>query len=97
MLSAEQTTSKGSRVAKEKAPAKVITEKEEVVKEQFCEFCGQPFTDVKSNLAGSERRKYCSRSCQSRACQGRIKARLAQPPSKRYAARLKFSDPLYFN
>ena len=50
-----------------------------------------------STLGGSERRKYCSKSCQSRASQGRIKARLAAPPSKRYAARLKFSSPLYFN
>ncbi|MDG6905113.1 MAG: hypothetical protein JRN20_04930 [Nitrososphaerota archaeon] len=70
---------------------------EDLKKELVCDFCGRPFFIANSALAGAERRKYCSRSCQSRACQGRIKARLATPPSKRYAARLKFSDPLYFN
>lgn len=65
--------------------------------EQRCDFCGKPFSVAQSTLGGAERRKYCSKSCQSRASQGRIKARLAAPPSKRYAARLKFSSPLYFN
>lgn len=76
---------------------KVDTPDEDLKKELVCDFCGRPFSIANSTLAGAERRKYCSRSCQSRACQGRIKARLAAPPSKRYAARLKFSDPLYFN
>ena len=65
--------------------------------EQRCDFCGRAFSVMQSSFRGSERRKYCSKSCQSRASQGRIKARLAEPPSKRYAARLKFSSPLYFN
>ena len=62
---------------------------------QRCDFCGADL--LVGGLGASERRKYCSKSRQSRASQGRIKARLAAPPSKRYAARLKFSDPLYFN
>ena len=60
-----------------------------------CDFCGGELpTD---GPRGAERRKYCSKSCQNRASQGRIRARLAAPPSKRYTARLKFSSPLYFN
>ena len=73
------------------------THRVELEDEQRCDFCGRPFSVAQSTLGGSERRKYCSKSCQSRASQGRIKARLAAPPSKRYAARLKFSNPLYFN
>lgn len=87
-------------LAEEQTEEVAITEKSDSKKEteeQRCDFCGRPFTAEKSTLAGSERRKYCSKSCQSRASQGRIKARLAAPPSKRYAARLKFSNPLYFN
>jgi hypothetical protein len=62
--------------------------------DQRCDFCGRELAIATSI---PERRKYCSKSCQSRASQGRIKARLAAPPSKRYAAKLKFSNPLYFN
>jgi hypothetical protein len=76
---------------------KVNRQKAEMEDEQRCDFCGRAFSIAQSTLGGSERRKYCSKSCQSRASQGRIKARLAAPPSKRYAARLKFSSPLYFN
>ncbi len=71
--------------------------KKDDAEEQRCDFCGKAFSTIQSSLGGSDRRKYCSKSCQSRASQGRIKARLAAPPSKRYAARLKFSNPLYFN
>jgi hypothetical protein len=69
--------------------------KEDSNEPQCCDFCGQElsFLDVKR----SERRKYCSKSCQSRASQGRVRARMAMTPSKRYAARLKYSSPLYFN
>ncbi|MGA2875254.1 MAG: hypothetical protein ABSE82_06915 [Nitrososphaerales archaeon] len=76
---------------------RVSARKAATVEQQRCDFCGRAFSVDQSTLGGSERRKYCSKSCQSRASQGRIKARLAAPPSKRYAARLKFSSPLYFN
>jgi hypothetical protein len=68
---------------------------EEANERQCCDYCGGLLPAV--GAARSERRKYCSKSCQSRASQGRIKARMQTPPSKRYAARLKFSNPLYFN
>jgi hypothetical protein len=84
MLSAEMA---GKRVKK--------TKKEEVEELQRCDYCGRDLTG--EMVGNAERRKYCSKSCQSRASQGRIKARMAAPPSKRYAARLKFSSPLYFN
>lgn len=61
-----------------------------------CDFCGSVIPAGTGTL-NSDRKKYCSKTCQSRASRGRIKARLAAPTSKRYAARLKFSDPLYFN
>ena len=61
-----------------------------------CDFCGSVIP-ADSGALNSERKKYCSKTCQSRASRGRIKARLARPTSKRYAARLKFSDPLYFS
>lgn len=77
--------------------ARPVPRKVDSEDEQRCDFCGKPFSVAQSTLGGAERRKYCSKSCQSRASQGRIKARLAAPPSKRYAARLKFSNPLYFN
>lgn len=68
-------------------------EKEDPDAPPRCDFCGELLTSP----SAKERRKYCSRSCQSRASQGRIKARMAMPHSKRYTRTLKFSDPLYFN
>lgn len=62
--------------------------------EMRCDFCGKTFA---TNESTAERRKYCSESCRSRANRGRVTVRLANPPSKRYAARLRFTNPLYFN
>jgi hypothetical protein len=79
----------------EEQTAQIKLPRDDYAEQRRCDFCG---ADLSSRgLVGSERRKYCSKSCQSRASQGRIKARLAARPSKRYATRLKFSDPLYFN
>ncbi|MGA2874505.1 MAG: hypothetical protein ABSE82_03095 [Nitrososphaerales archaeon] len=74
---------------------KTVLQEENAIEEPTCAFCGQMMLPAKTGA--SERRKYCSKSCQSRASQGRINARLAAPPSKRYAARLKFSSELYFD
>lgn len=67
--------------------------KENIVR---CDYCG---TVIPSGIGtlNYERKKYCSKTCQSRASRGRIRARLAAPKSKRYTARLKYTDPLYFN
>jgi len=100
MLSEEQSTRPLSSIDEESEdidPATAESQKTDAEDEQRCDFCGRAFSVAQSSFRGSERRKYCSKSCQSRASQGRIKARLAEPPSKRYAARLKFSSPLYFN
>ena len=96
MLSEEQTIRKHSSVQlKSEVKVKIKSRGEDSGEQQCCDFCGVELSAV--GLGGVERRKYCSKSCQSRASQRRIKARLAMPPSKRYAATLKFSDPLYFN
>lgn len=94
MLSEEQTigevpTVQSESIAKRKRSPK---EAEEI---RVCDYCGGDLSAL--GLGLSDRRKYCSKNCQSRASQGRIRARLDAPMSKRYAARLKFSDPLYFN
>ncbi len=96
MLSEEQSTLDVTSV-NEESEVKARSQKAGSEDEQRCDFCGRAFTVTQATVGVSERRKYCSKSCQSRASQGRIKARLAAPPSKRYAARLKFSSPLYFN
>jgi hypothetical protein len=98
MLSEEEMTRSQFDAEQSDMPEmKSKPQKEQAEEEQRCDFCGKLFSETKASLGGSERRKYCSKSCQSRASQGRIKARLAAPPSKRYAARLKYSNPLYFN
>ena len=100
MLSEEQSTRTLSPIEEEIEDIdneNVKSQRANADEEQRCDFCGRVFSVTQSSFRGSERRKYCSKSCQSRASQGRIKARLAEPPSKRYAARLKFSSPLYFN
>ena len=74
---------------------KTVLQNDETIEEHNCEFCGGVIPPTKPGAL--ERRKYCSKSCQSRASQGRVSARLAAPPSKRYAARLKFSSELYFD
>jgi len=91
----EEQTARTLSSAELESEVKLEPKKEESDEPQRCDFCGAEL--LTGSLGASERRKYCSKSCQSRASQGRIKARLAAPPSKRYAARLKFSDPLYFN
>ena len=100
MLSEEQSADILSPIEEESESndnGKVKSQNSDADDQQRCDFCGRAFSVTQSSFRGSERRKYCSKSCQSRASQGRIKARLAEPPSKRYAARLKFSSPLYFN
>ena len=98
MLSEEETARSQYDTEQSDMPKiEIKSQKEQLDEEQRCDFCGRVFSETKASLGSSERRKYCSKSCQSRASQGRIKARLAAPPSKRYAARLKYSNPLYFN
>ncbi|MGI0090312.1 MAG: hypothetical protein ACREBS_01260 [Nitrososphaerales archaeon] len=62
-----------------------------------CDFCGVAFDNIDISLNRRERGKFCSTLCQRRATRGRIAGRLAMPVSKRYARRLRFSNPLYFN
>jgi len=71
------------------------SEKHGLVERQCCDFCGRKL--AVEGTALSERRRYCSRSCQSRASRGRVQARMQVPFSKRYATKLKFSCQLYFN
>ncbi|MDG6905122.1 MAG: hypothetical protein JRN20_04975 [Nitrososphaerota archaeon] len=94
MLSEEQTIGKVPTAESESIAGskKSPRESEEL---RLCDYCGADLSVL--GLGLSDRRKYCSKNCQSRASQGRIRARLDAPLSKRYAARLKFSDPLYFN
>ncbi len=62
---------------------------------QRCDYCG---IDISTGeIAHSERRKYCSANCQRKASHGRMNSRLPAPASKRYAARIRFSNPLYFD
>lgn len=60
-----------------------------------CDYCGTDFTT--KVIAHAERRKYCSSNCQRKASHGRTNSRLPVPTSKRYAARIRFSNPLYFD
>lgn len=63
--------------------------------QQRCDYCG---ADIRTRVtAHAERRKYCSANCQKRASQGRMNCRLTIPMSKRYATRMRFSNPLYFD
>jgi hypothetical protein len=66
---------------------------------QRCEFCGRDMREMMRSHSsfGARKRKYCSSTCLIRAVQRKKKARLAEPPTKRQAARLRFSNPLYFN
>ncbi|MGA2875312.1 MAG: hypothetical protein ABSE82_07210 [Nitrososphaerales archaeon] len=96
MLSEKQTTRKlSSTEMKSAANLEMMPQEEDSGEQHVCDFCGIDLSA--SGLSCSDRRKYCSQSCQSKASQRRIKARMAAPPTKRYSATLKFSDPLYFN
>jgi len=79
--------------------AKLI--KKEIKREgPYCEFCGRSIVhqSISNEKATSLRRKYCSKSCQSRSAQRRTDARLNPDVSRtRFAKSLKLSDPLFFN
>lgn len=74
-----------------------VTTEADVDESKKCDFCGRSFEELETVGSGKDRRKYCSEACRRRAGQGRKTVRLAMPVSKRYAARLRFSNPLYFN
>jgi hypothetical protein len=62
-----------------------------------CDFCGAALDGQNVSSRRKERGRFCSKNCQRRAARGRTAVRLANPPSKRMAKKLRFSNPLYFD
>ena len=65
--------------------------------EARCDLCGAALQGENISARRKERGRFCSKNCQRRAARGRTAVRLASPPSKRMAKKLRFSNPLYFN
>ena len=66
---------------------------EQQEEQQKCDFCGRDLEGIQRG----ERRKYCSKTCRTKAARGWTAVRLGIPVSKRRITGLKFSNRLYFD